>query len=405
MIPELPTETRHRLKVLTFTSLYPNAANPRHGVFVENRLRHLVSSGAVELRVVAPVPWVPPGLQMRYRGFAAAPQNEQRDGFVVDHPRYPVIPKFGMTVAPWLMYRWAVAAVARVRAEGFNFDLIDAHYFYPDGVAAVMLGRRFNKPVAITARGSDINVIARFAGPRRQILWAASRAAANIAVSRALKDAMVQVGVPSARIEVLRNGVDLRMFRPANRAAPRQLLGIAGPILMSVGNLVTAKGHDLVVRALIELPGVALVVVGAGPERAELEKLARRVGVGDRVQFLGERPHGELAELYSAADVLVLASASEGWPNVLLEAMACGTPVVASDVGGVAEIVAAPEAGRILHERTPAAIAAAVKALLAAPPSREATRSYAEKYSWDETTKGQIELFTKIVAAHSTSRR
>jgi glycosyltransferase involved in cell wall biosynthesis len=268
-----------------------------------------------------------------------------------------------------------------------------------------MLGRRFNRPVAVTARGSDINLIARFAGPRKQILWAAEHAAANITVSRALKDAMVEIGVPAARIGVLRNGVDLTMFHPVGRVAARQRLGFARPTLISVGNLLMAKGHDLVIRALLELPGVALVIVGAGPARAALEALARSVGVADRVRLLGERPHAELAELYSAADLLVLASEREGWPNVLLEAMACGTPVVASNVGGVGEIVTAPEAGHILPDRTPQAIVDAVKALLAAPPERAATRAYAEKFGWDETTDGQIRVFTEAIEHQGTSCR
>jgi glycosyltransferase involved in cell wall biosynthesis len=159
-----------------------------------------------------------------------------------------------------------------------------------------------------------------------------------------------------------------------------------------------AKGHDLVIEALPSLPEVRLLIVGDGPFRPELEALAGSLGVSDRVRFLGRRPHEELPELYEAADALVLASMREGWPNVLLESMACGTPVIASGVGGIPEVVAAPEAGRILPERTSAAIAATVKSLFAAPPDRAATRAYAEKFSWEATTRGQIRLFQEILA-------
>src|SRR5262249_42318351 len=149
------------LRVLTLTTLYPNKAQPHHGVFVENRLRHLVASGRVEARVMAPVPWFP--LQGRsfgsYGVFASVPAREERHGVSIDHPRYPVIPRIGMSAAPWLLYRAIKGPMRRLIASGVTFDLIDAHYFYPDGVAAVMLAREFGLPVSITARGTDLNLI------------------------------------------------------------------------------------------------------------------------------------------------------------------------------------------------------------------------------------------------------
>jgi glycosyltransferase involved in cell wall biosynthesis len=396
-----------RVKVLTFTSLFPNAAQPRHGIFVENRLRHLVATGQVEVRVVAPIPWVPPlvSRSRRYRSLAAAPRVEQRNGLTIDHPRYPVVPKIGMTIAPFLMFGWVVGAVKRAIAEGFDFDLIDAHYLYPDGVAAALLGRRFRRPFVITARGSDVNVIARFALPRRMIVQSASRAAAVITVSRSLKDSVLALGVPGEHVRVLRNGVDLAMFAVGDRAADRRRLAVSGPTLISVGNLLEAKGHDLVIRTVADLPGVSLLIVGEGPDRPAFEALARDLHVTDRVRFLGERPHAELAPLYRAADILVLASAREGWPNVLLESMACGTPVVATDVGGVVEIVTAPEAGTVVHDRSARSIADAVKTMLASSPDRTTTRAYAERFGWDETSRGQLELFQEIVARYPSSRR
>jgi glycosyltransferase involved in cell wall biosynthesis len=387
------------VRLLTFSTLFPNAADPTHGVFVENRLRHLAASGVTEHRVIAPVAWVPPGLRgaARYRRQAAAPSAEMRHGIPVDHPRFLTIPRVGMTLAPFLLYTGTVDAVERARRDGFDFDLIDAHYFYPDGVAATLLGRRFRRPVVITARGTDVNVLPNYALPRRMIVRAASAAAGIVTVSRALCDSLVALGVPESRIRVLRNGVDLDLFHPGDRAQRRQALGLTGPTLLSVGNLLEAKGHHLAIEALASMPGVTLLIAGDGPFRAELESLVGSRGVSDRVQFLGKSPHEELAGLYEAADVLVLASAREGWPNVLLEAMACGTPVVASNVGGIPEVVAAPEAGRMLPERTSAAIAAAVKSLFAAPPDRAATRAYAERFGWDETTRGQIALFSEIL--------
>ncbi len=393
------------VRLLTFSSLYPNAAQPTHGVFVENRLRHLLGSGAASSTVLAPVPWFP-STSSRFdpwAAFARAPRTETRHGIAVHHPRFPVIPRVGMSLAPWLLYRAALPAARRLLASGVAFDAIDAHYVYPDGVAAVWLGAALGRPVVITARGTDVNLIPRYAVPRRLIRGAIAGAAALVAVSGALREALIGLGAPSGKVTVLRNGVDLALFHPpADREATRAELGLAGPTLISVGHLIERKGHDLVIEALARLPDWSLLIVGEGPERAKLEALAARPGFAGRVRLLGGRPHAALPGLYGAADVLVLASSREGWANVLLESMACGTPVVASDIWGNPEVVRAPEAGRIVP-RMAEAIAAGVAALAAAAPARAATRAYAEGFSWDATTEGQLALFRRVVAAHAAA--
>ena len=219
------------MNLLTFSTLYPNAERPSHGIFVETRLAQLVASGDVTSTVVAPIPYAPdlPFLPASYRRFARAPAAEERRGIRILHPRYIVLPKIGMTVAPLLLYLAARASIARLLRSGFAFDLIDAHYFYPDGVAAAMLGRHFRKPVVITARGSDINLIPRYRLPRAMIRWAAGEAAAIITVSAALRDALVRLGVAGDKIRTLRNGVDLTLFRPGDRAALRAKLGFPAP--------------------------------------------------------------------------------------------------------------------------------------------------------------------------------
>ena len=389
------------MKILTFTNLYPNAAQPHLGIFVENRLRHLVADGRVSARVLAPVPWFPwRGARFGHYGtLAAVPRHEARHGIEIDHPRYPVIPKVGMSMAPLLMYAWCRPAVARLLESGADFDLIDAHYFYPDGVAAALLGRHFNKPVTITARGSDLNTIPDHALPRRMIGWAARRAEAVITVSAALGKTFQELGYQCRRQRTLRNGVDLQAFRPVERSALLRKLDLQSPVLASVGNLLPAKGHDLAIHALTELPAATLLIAGTGPDEDRLRKLAESLGLTGRVRFLGGVAHETLHEVYSAADVLILASAREGWPNVLLEAMACGTPVAATDVSGIPEIVTCPAAGRLIPSRDPAAVTATLRTILADPPDRAETRAYAERFSWDETTEGQIALFDEILAA------
>jgi len=393
------------MKILTFSTLYPHAARPSHGIFVETRLRHLLASGKAESTVVAPVPWFPSSNPRfgEYATHARAPREERRFGIQVFHPRYPLLPKIGMEIAPFLLAHAVRPLFARI-VRGYAFDLIDAHYFYPDGVAAILLGRHFGKPVVITARGTDVNLIPRHRLPRAMIRWAARHAAGIITVARALKEDLVRVGVPGERIEVLRNGVDLQLFRPIERVDARRRLGVSRVTLLSVGHLVPRKAHDLVIQALRWLPEMDLIVIGDGPERGALGALARESGVGERVKFAGALAQEELRDYYSAADALVLASSREGWANVLLESMACGTPVVASKIGGTPEVVSAPEAGMLMAERTPEAVAEAVQRLFARRPDRNATRRYAEGFSWAATTAGQLDLFGRILSAGAADR-
>ncbi|HZL60617.1 MAG TPA: glycosyltransferase family 4 protein [Stellaceae bacterium] len=389
-----------RLRLLTFTTLYPNAAMPVHGIFVENRLRHLVAGGNAESRVVAPVPWFPSTQPRfgRYAHFAAVPRDETRHGIEIVHPRYPLLPRIGMSLAPLLLYRATLPVLRRLQVER-DFDVIDAHYFYPDGVAAVLLGRALGKPVVITARGSDVNQIPRHLLPRRMLCWAAERAAAIVTVAEALKTALVGLGVAPEKIVTLRNGVDLALFRPLDRDAARISLLVSGRVLLSVGHLIERKGHHHVIAALPRLPETTLLIAGTGPEHGRLDTLARELGVAGRVRFLGAVAHEDLPRLYGAADALILASSREGIANVLYEAMACGTPVVASRAWGNPEIVADPAAGVLMDELSAAGVAAAVARLFQAPPSRAATRRYAEGFGWAVTTAGLTHLFNDIVAA------
>jgi glycosyltransferase involved in cell wall biosynthesis len=354
----------------------------------------------VESTVVAPVPWFP-FASPRFGAWsrhARAPARETRGGIEVRHPRFPVIPRFGMNAAPALLHRAMRPVLRRMLAEGPRPDLIDAHYFYPDGVAAVRLGRDFGIPVVVTSRGTDVNLIPRYAGPRRMLRRAIGQADGLIAVSAAIAGALHDLGAAPGSVRVLRNGVDTALFRQTRREETRAALGLEGPVLISVGHLIERKGHHRVIEALTHLPDCALLVVGEGPERARLEALTARLGLGGRVRLLGARPHAELPSLYSAADVLVLASTREGWANVLLESMACGTPVVASGAWGNPEVVRSPDAGAIAAENTPASLAASVRDVLGRAIPRAATRRYAEDFSWDETTAGQIALFETILA-------
>ncbi len=393
------------LSLLTVTTLFPNEVQTSHGIFVETRLRMLLETGEARARVLAPIPWLPrfvnhPSLGPIHR----VPGQTEREGLIVEHPRYRVVPKIGMTLVPFTLYRTLRRSLRRLLASGYKVDLIDAHYFYPDGVAAVWLAREFNLPVVVTARGTDLNLIAQFPFPRRLIQRAAAAADGIITVCRALQETLVELGVPAAKIRVLRNGVNLDLFHPIDRDSARGEFGLERRTLGSVGHLVERKGHHHVIRALAKLPDTDLIIVGTGPERRSLEDLARQLGVEERVRFLGTIDQNRLRTVYNALDALVLASSREGWANVLLEAMACGTPVVASAVWGTPEVVAAPEAGVLMPSPDEAGVVSGIHTLFAALPQRAATRRYAEGFDWAPTTAGQLALFREILARRHLSK-
>lgn len=391
------------VRVLLFSSLYPSAVRPIHGIFVETRLRELLKTGQVQAKVVAPVPWFPfKGERFGdYGRFAATPRFEHRNGLDVHHTRYLLPPKVGMNLAPYTMALGALATVRQLQRDGFDFDLIDAHYYYPDGVAASLLARWLGKPLVITARGTDLNLIPQHAFPRKLILQAARYASASIGVCQALMDSLRELGGEPAKLHTLRNGVDLVRFVPESRTQARDKLGLphTGLLLLSVGHLIERKGHFVAIGALPLLPAeVHLLIAGDGPDRAALQRQAQQLGVAERVTFAGVVPQSELKWWYSAADALTLCSSREGWANVLLESMACGTPVLATNIWGTPEVVSTPDAGLLLRERTPVALAEAWTALMQHLPQRVATRRHAESFSWDSTTQGQLSLFRQIMA-------
>lgn len=389
------------IRTLLFSSLYPSVVRPIHGIFVETRLRELIKTGQVQTKVVAPVPWFPfKGKRFGDYGlFAATPQFEQRNGLDVYHPRYFLPPKVGMNLAPHTMASAALPHIRKMIKDGFDFDLIDAHYYYPDGVAAGIIARQLGKPFVVTARGTDLNLIPQYAYPRRLILQTAAAASASIGVCQALMDSLHTLGADPIKLHTLRNGVDLQRFVPEPREVARQMLGLPlnTQLMLSVGHLIERKGHHIAVEALPLLPPhVHLLIAGGGPDRAALQQQANKLGVAARVQFVGVVPQADLKWWYSAADALALCSSREGWANVLLEAMACGTPVIATNIWGTPEVVSTADAGVLMAARSAEGLADAWGHLFANYPAREATRAHAETFSWEATTQGQLRLFSEL---------
>lgn len=393
-----------KLKVLTFTSLYPNAAQSRHGIFTEHRLHSLLATGEVEARVVAPVPWVPGFLResAQFGVYDRVPGSDRRGGIDILYPRYPTLPKIGMTLAPFLLATAMLRPLRMLIRGGFDFDVLDAFYLYPDGVAAALLGLILGKPVVVTAFGTDVNVLPDYTLPRAMIRWAARRASAVTTVSQALKDKLVSLGVPQTKVHVIRHGVDFRLFAPpADRAALRGRLGMSRPVLLCVGHLIELKGQHVAIEAMSDLPDMELWVIGHGEMDSRLRALAAELGLADRVKFLGHVDQSDLPAYYGAADALILASSREGIPNVILESMACGTPVVATRVGGVPEVLTAPEAGLLIPKRSAEALARTVRALFRDYPDRAATRRYVERFSWTDTAAQHLAVLQEVKSRDS----
>jgi teichuronic acid biosynthesis glycosyltransferase TuaC len=388
------------LRVLVLSTLFPDAARPNFGIFVERQTRALAARDGVEIRVVAPrgLPPFPLDRHPRYAAMADQPSREEWHGLTVHRPRFLNLPGTGGRFHAAMLARALRPLLAELRRD-FPFDVINAEFFFPDGPAAVALSETFNVPVSIKARGSDIHQWTRRPAIARQIVRAGQAADGLLSVSLALRDDMIALGMPAARTDCIVTGVDLARFAPRDRTAAKQALGVDGPLVASVGALIPLKGHDLLIDAVASLPGVHLAIAGQGPEAERLKAQIAALGREDRIQLCGPLPPDRIADLLAAADVMALASASEGLANAWLEALASGTPIVIPDVGGARQVVTGPSAGRIV-DRTPAALAAGIADLLAAPPAPADVRRIAAPFTWEANSERLHRHLARLVARH-----
>jgi teichuronic acid biosynthesis glycosyltransferase TuaC len=384
-------------RIVTFTNLFPSSAMPTHGLFVHDRMHRVAAAGGFGWQVVAPVPDVVwPLRRSADAAWRRTPLHECWQGVEVSHPRWRHWPgcirRQARAVADGA--RGVVAALAQREPI-----VLDAHYLWPDGVAAAALARELRVPYTLTARGSDVNVLAQQPALRARIADAAAGAHACFAVSRDLAERFADAaGLPRAGVEVARNGVDLQRFSPGDAVAARRALGLPddGFLVLGVGRLVANKGFATAARAVASLPSTArLVLVGDGPERAAI------AGLAPSTIFLGAQPPSRVALACRACDVLALPSEREGWPNVVTEALASGLPVVATPVGGVPEILGDPPPpwlGAVCAPGDVAAFAAALSALAAAPADRARVRAYAERFGWDAPVARLCAVFRQAFA-------
>ncbi|ANY21176.1 Putative teichuronic acid biosynthesis glycosyltransferase TuaC [Tsuneonella dongtanensis] len=389
-------------RVLSLATLYPNAVNPRFGTFVARSLEALAARGDWQVTVINPIALAPVALG-RYAALTTAAVGGLERGVEVHRPVFRTIPSLGARFNPALIARKILPLVRRLHAEN-AFDIVDAQFFYPDGPAAARLARELDLPLSIKARGADIHYWGARSDTRSQIVEAGARAGVLLAVCGALADDMAALGLERDKITVHYTGLDRDRFRPLQHPQLRRRLGRelgialpdAAPVLATVGALISRKGQSLVIDALAGLPGdCILLLVGRGDDEATLRRRAAERGVGDRVHFLGSLDHDLLPLVLSAADAMVLPSASEGLANAWVEALACGTPLVITDAGGAREVVTTPEAGRIVA-RDARAIAEGVRELLADPPSRDAVAAMADRFSWQANAAALAEHYERL---------
>lgn len=324
----------------------------------------------------------------------ALPHDEQWGGLDVYRPQFMAIPRIGGRFNPRMIARAVLPLARKLHAE-IGFDLIDAEFFYPDGPAAMHIAAELALPFTIKARGADIHHWGKQPGCREQILQAADKAAGLLAVSGALKADMVALGMDADKIRAHYTGLDQSRFVPRDRVTEKAKLGLTGPVILSVGALIPRKNQNLLIDALPALPDVTVLLAGKGESESDYRALADRIGVSNRVRFLGSVPHDDLPALFAAADIMALVSESEGLANAWVEALACGTPIIASDVGGIRELVKTEAAGRIV-DRSPAAIAKAARAILASPPSPKDVAENVRAFSWDENARQLAAFFREV---------
>lgn len=399
------------MHVVLFTNAFPNAAEPQRGAFTLQIARAL--DGMADLDIVAPLPFVPRWMAHRHdhAGVAAV---EHLDGLAVHHPRYLVVPKIaGATHAATL----ALAALPVIRRihRLHPIDIVNSHWIYPDGVAAVWIGRRLGIPVCLTALGCDINAYPKMRLRKPQIVWALCHARGLSAVSRNLQDgmyALLQERVKANRdgskgcrdatdIRVIPNGVDSHRFfpLPALEARRRVGLGTEGPVVLTVGSQDEVKGTRYLIEAIAmlkDVPGLRLVLVGDGPLRGRLESLGMELGISDRVFYAGKRDHADIPLWMNAADVFCLPSLREGHPNVVMEALACGIPVVASDVGAVSELLR-PQTGIVVQPADAHGLAQALRSALERSWNRDEIRNSVCGSSWEACARSYFNWYREML--------
>ena len=394
-------------RLVVFSTLFPNAQQPNAGVFIRERMFRVGQH--LPLLVVAPVAWFPgQGLIRRFKPHFRpdVAYQEEQQGIIVYHPRFFSIPG----VFKWLDgYFLALSTYSLMKKlkKDFEFNIIDSHFAYPDGFAATKIARKLSVPVTITLRGTEIRHSK--SNTLRPFLVSALKSASKVfSVSNSLKQHVINLGIQKDKIRVVGNGVDTQKFYPLEKQAMRKKLAIKNTdkVLITVGGLVERKGFHRVIEVLPELikhfPELKYLIVGGpcaeGDWTEKLQTMVTELNLQNHVSFLGSLPPTQLKDVLSAADVFVLSTRNEGWANVILEAMACGLPVIATDVGGNLEVVSNSDVGIIVPFDKKQQLKESIDISLKKDWNKDKIIQYAKDNSWDNRVDILLSEFNQLVS-------
>jgi len=394
------------MNVLVISSLYPSVNDPVSGVFVQAQIQELVKGGC-QVKVLSPVPMAPFPINLfskKWAGFHATPVCAVVENIEVYYPRYLSLPRnwlFGRSGQR--MYAGMNTLLYEISNE-FQFDLIHAHVALPDGFAAMMAAERFQKPFLVTIHGADLQKTIHFNPSCKDIIGGViSHSSATILVSNKLKRiAETNFGILN-KLKVIPNGIDPASLDLISGGASQKTN--EEKIVLSVSNLVPSKGVDFNLYALERLvskhPEVKYLVIGAGPERGHLHSLARKLGLSNRVEFLGKLPHDQVLSYMARCDIFSLPSWQEGFGIVYLEAMAHGKPVIGCQGEGIEDFVEDSETGYLVKPGDLDGLVKTLGDLLDHPEKRTETGKRAQKlvlenYTWEKNAQETIRLYQEI---------
>jgi len=392
------------MKILAVTTMYPNKSQPVHAVFVKQRLMHIKKK--IKVSIICPIPWFPfYWLIDRYKHRRNIPHYESHEGVDVYYPRFFSIPKL---FKPLEGISLLMALMVFIKIHKMTFNIIEAHLPFPEGFSAVLLGKLYRKPVSITLRGHDINDLPRYPLRKRMIVYALKNCTTIFSVASALKKGAVDLGISPDKINVIGNGVDPERFPLVDKKTARETLKMPydKKIILSVGHLVERKGFHIVVNSVSKLihnygMELLLVIVGSGGEEGDYSKEIKKCITMNKLEndvlLVGAVENEKLFWWYNAADVFCLASSKEGWANVLLESLSCGTPVVATNVWGTPEVITQPNLG-VLVERNENEIADGLREVLQKEWNREYLNEYSLKFTWDSICDGIFKKYSSLVS-------
>ena len=382
------------MNVLTITTLYPNALEPRHGIFIKNRFLALDKLEGFNRKVIAPVPHCPPLRKIfkKYQRYENLPEYDDQNGIDVYHPKYMTLPGGYLIDNAESMAKAAEETIEQIYKDDNSFDLVDGQFLYPDGVAASLVAKAHKKPLILTARGSDVNYWMEDKKAREKILQAIDYATKVICVSRALKETLLSYGVKDSKLAVIYNGVDPKCFNTKAKINP-----LREKYFLTVGNLVPLKGHHITLNTFFEMPKKRLIMVGNGEQRRDLKKQAKELGIHGRVQMIKHLDQEKLAEFYAGATATILMSSMEGMPNIVLESLAVGTPVVATNVGGIPEVIN-KENGILLKDRNEYDLLKALEKVQEINWDRGKIAKTVKDFRWEDVAKKQFLIYSEAIS-------